>query len=165
MNREVVCFQAAPTIEGRKIAGILIPWGETATDRPIRFQRGSITWPEPFPLRAMHDGATELPLGLHGVNMELTDTAAALLVEATLPDTARADDVLALAGAGILTGLSGEVVLTDVDRTSSPATVKAARLVGVALVPTPALDSARLFEKDQARARRRRRRLIAGLGG
>lgn len=163
---EVARFAAAPPqVEGRTIRGLLLPWGTPAADRPVQFARGAVTWdPENVVLRLMHDGATEPPLARLGRGMTLTDSAEGLLLEATLAETTRGTDALALIEAGVVTGLSAEVAILERDRTTSPPTVTRATLTAGALVPAGAFTDAELFARQAAAARRRRLRVAAALG-
>lgn len=169
MTLEVVCFQAATvSVTGRRLRSLLIPWMTPTSDerRPMQFARGSVSEPRPWPLRAMHDSAAPgLPIGLAGINVAVSDTEAGLLLEATLPQTSHADDVLQLLNDGILGGASAEVVPLEVDRSGLPLTVKAARLAGAALVPTPAFTEAtvQVYEAQEVGAAAARRRRIAAV--
>lgn len=160
---ERACFAAAPTIEGRTIRGLALPWSVRATDRNVTFAPQSVTWTEGEPvLRAMHDGAYDLPLAREGAGLTLTSTDDGIALEATLPATSRADDVLELIRAGVVDSLSAEVAF--VAQTGS--LVTEAILLAVAVVPTGAFDDAKLYERSQKarESRRRRRRLLLGLG-
>lgn len=161
---ERVCFAAQPTVDGRRISGLALPWGVPASDRPIQFAPQSLTWEPGGPvLRLMHDGAAEQPLARDGGTMTITDSPEGLVMSAELPATTRADDALELIRTGIITSLSAEVAITARSSTTSPPTVTAAVLVALALVPTGSFDDALLFEKRTADRRRRRRMLIAAV--
>ncbi len=85
---EVACFAAAPTIEGRTVRGLLLPWATPAADRPLQFARGSVTWAaDEAVLRLMHDGATEPPLARLGRGMTLEDTPEGIVMVAELAKT------------------------------------------------------------------------------
>ena len=146
---DTACFAAAPTVEGRTIRGLALPWATAASDRPVQFARGSLTWDEPV-LRGMHDGATELPLAKLGAGLVLEDTAEGLVMEATLPETSRASDVLELIRAGVIDSLSAEVAIAARDTSTDPPTVTRGALVALALVPAGAFDEATLYERGGA---------------
>ncbi len=162
---EVACFAAAPTVEGRTIRGLLLPWATPAADRPLQFARGSTTWAaDEAVLRLMHDGATEPPLARLGRGMTLEDTPEGIVMVAELAKTTRADDALALIEAGVVAGLSAEVAIHARDRTTTPPTVTRATLTAGALVPAGAFTDATLFARQAAARRAQRRRVIAALG-
>ena len=156
---ERASFAAAPTVEGRTIRGLVLPWSIRASDRNVTFAPGSVTWEAGEPvLRGMHDGAAELPLAKEGAGLTLTSTDEGIVMEAVLPDTTRANDVLELIHTGVIDSLSAEVAY----RARTGSLVTAATLVALALVPVGAFDDAKLFAR-QAADRRRRLRIAAAL--
>ena len=161
MTAERACFAAKPTVDGRKLSGLVVPWGVSASDRPIQFAAGSISWAAgEVVLRLMHDHASEPPLARLGGTMTLTETAEGLMLAADLPNTTRADDALELIRTGVIDSLSAEVAITARDDSTTPPTVTAAVLSAAALVPTGAFKDSKLFELERTAARRRRRRML-----
>ena len=162
MAAERASFASIPTVDGRTISGLVIPWDTAATDRPIQFGPSSVRWNPRGPvLRLMHDGASEAPLARLGGTMTITAGPEGLTMSATLPETSRANDALALMAAGVIDSLSAEVAIERTDSTTTPPTVLAALLVAVALVPAGAFDDALLFARQRVATRRRRRRMLA----
>ena len=77
-------------------------------------------------------------LARNGAGMVLTDTPTALEMTATLPDTSLARDTMKLVEAGVMQGLSVEMVVRSARFVDGVRIIEKADLVGLGLVPDPA---------------------------
>ena len=101
-------YRFAPVaLEGRVLSGTIMQYGEIATGapRPERFLPGAFEFDDVL-LNVQHD--RKRPLARTPETMILTDTAEALTLTATLPETRECDDILELVRKRVLTGLSVE---------------------------------------------------------
>ena len=76
-----------------------------------------------------------------GAGLVLTDSADALRMVATLPDTSEARDAVALVKAGVLGGLSVEIAEVQHRMDGATRIVHSARLVGIGVVDNPAFPA------------------------
>lgn len=143
--------------DGRRLTGRAIVYGDTARlpwGRE-RIEAGAFAPVGDVILNRQHDrGAPLARTG--GGGLVLRDGAAALELEATLPDTRAADDVLALVRAGVMRGLSVEFRAVAERMDGGVRVIERARLSAVAVVDTgayPASDVA-AREADGRRYRR-----------
>ena len=135
--------------EGRKLSGVAIRYGDVA-EFPWgreRFTSGAFTPIGDVMLNAQHDRTT--PLARTGAGLELRDGPDALELEAALPKTRAADDVLELVRAGVLRGLSVEFAATSERMDGGVRVIDKARLAAVGVVDTPA------YPQSGVEARRR----------
>ena len=112
-------------------------------------------------LNAQHDRGRPLAR-TGGGGMILTDTAEGLRMRATLPDTAEANDTLALVRAGVLRGLSVEFQAVEERFEGRLRIVERARLGAIAIVDTAAYPTADVEAREAAAiaaGRRDRRRV------
>ena len=107
-------------VQGRRLLGTVVRYGAPGEGGMERFQAGAFSEQlrqEPglgndVMLNVQHQRAR--PLARYPGAMTLRDTAEALTMEATLPETRDADDVLALVKGRVLVGLSvGFVALSE----------------------------------------------------
>ena len=135
---------------GRRLSGVAVSYGDLAAV-PFgreRIEPGAFTPIGDVILNAGHD--RQAPLArTGGGGLELVDTERELIVRATLPETRAADDVLELVRAGVLRGLSVEMRPVSVRMEGGLRIIERAKLVGVAVVDTPA------YPASEVEARRR----------
>ena len=127
--------------EGRTLAGVAIVYGDTA-ELPWgaeRFEAGAFgdVGAADVILNSAHDRGRPLAR-TGGGGLVLRDSAEQLAIEAALPDTRDADDVLALVRSRVLRGLSIEFHATDERLEANVRVVTGATLRGVAVVDRPA---------------------------
>ena len=144
-------MQSAPTVErrfvefraeGDTLSGTVIRYGDTATFGRWReqFQAGSIR-PRDVVVNLHHDRAQ--PVAREGAGLQLTDGPDELRATVTLPDTRLAREARELVDAGILRGFSMEFRVRDGGESweGNQRTIRAADLVGLALVDKPAYSA------------------------
>ncbi len=127
----------------RKIRGQAVPWGVEATvstGQKVRFEAGSVDL-DGAPVVMHHDEAQPI-----GKVIDSTSTDAGLDVVASISSVARGDDALVLAADGVVTGWSVGVEPTEFDDVDGVMVVTASTARHLALVTTPAFDSARVTE-------------------
>lgn len=132
----------ATDTEARTITGTLLPWGvEGNTSRgPVSFAPGSVTTPDDpaaVLLNREHD-----PLARVGRLVAAADDGTGLVTTWRIARTPAGDAALAEAAEGMRTGLSVEADQLDLDG----AVIRGARLIGGALVATPAFVGAHVVE-------------------
>ena len=115
------------------LEGTLLTYNERASDRPERFEAGSLQWPaEGVVLREMHDRGRPITRFVPEVEGNR------VLLRAVLPDTQRARDAATLVKNGTLRGLSVEFWPDSEAYEGDMRIIKQARLVGAGLVDDPA---------------------------
>ena len=141
-------FQAPPIerryspieVDGRTLRGVGIRYGDVARMPFGRetFQRGAFgdVASADVILRFQHN--RDRPIARTPATLQLVDSAEALRVLATLPETRDADDALKLVRAGVLRGLSLEFRAGDAPFIDGVRTVRRAGLLGLGLVDQPA---------------------------
>ena len=140
----------AVNADRRTIAGLVVPWNQTATDNKglgkWRFRKGSLMWSDTgrVKLNTHHDHVTTIAYATH-----LQNIPTGLYGKFKVARGEEGDRALTLAQDGILDSFSVEVDPTDAqwefDRSDqSVRNVTRARLTAVALVPVPAFDAARV---------------------
>lgn len=127
--------------EGRTLHGTAIRYGEVA-DLPgwrERFEPGAFgdVSAADVILNGHHDRARPLAR-TGGGGLTLIDGAEALRVQAILPDTRDADDVLKLVNAGVLRGFSIEFAARRESMAGDVRVIAEASLTGLAVVDRPA---------------------------
>ena len=108
-----------------------LPWGSERIEAGAFAPLGDVL------LNAQHDRRTPLAR-TGGGGLELADSAEALIIEATLPETRAADDVLELVRKKILRGLSIEFLPKTERLEGQVRIIERAILSGVAVVDRPA---------------------------
>ena len=129
--------------EGRKLAGVAMPYGAVAVlpwGRE-RFEPGAFDVAADVILNAQHDRSKPLAR-TGGGGLELADGPDALRVRADLPETREADDVLTLVRSKILRGLSIEFRALAEGMVDGVRVVRRARLEAVSVVDRPAYPDA-----------------------
>ena len=152
MAREIRCaieYRADETRQSPgRIVGTLIEYGKRASDRPEVFAEGALRWDERgVVLNEQHN--RQAPI------MRFTPTVEGreVRIDAALPDTQRGRDAATMVRNGTMTGLSIEFRATDEGMAGGMREVRAARLMGAALV-----DNASYGGSLEVRERGRRRR-------
>ena len=132
-----------------RLVGVLLPYGEQATDRRERFARGALHWPsDGVLLRAMH--RRDSPIARF--TPEATDTE--VRVSIALPDTVAGRDAAANVRAGVLRGLSVEFRAEKETRRDGLRVIQRAKLVGAGLVDSGAYAGATVEARGKAKRRR-----------
>ena len=130
-----------------RITGTLIEYGKRASDRPEVFTENSLRWDEGgVILNVQHD--RQQPV------MRFTPEVRGkeVVVDAALPDTQRGRDTATMVKNGTMTGLSIEFRATDEGMAGNVREVRAATLMGAAVVDSPSYEGAlEVRERDKAR--------------
>ena len=141
--------------DGNVLTGTVVRYSDTAT---LPFGREQIQAKAFSPiddviLNRQHN--RKVPLArTSGGGLELVDTDTELRLRATLPDTTEALDALKLVSANVLRGFSVEFYAQQERLAGDVVVVEKARLVGIALVDSPAypqsqVDRERRMREDQ----------------
>ena len=134
-----------------RIVGTLIQYGERASDRPERFEQGSLSWPDDgIVLREQHDRAQPIAR----VVPELQGDK--VIIDALLPDTGRARDAATMIREGVFRGLSVEFTSARSSNVGGVRVIQEARLTGLGLVDDPAYTGSRVDVRSRGKARARR---------
>ena len=137
-------------VEGKpRLTGTLMVFGQQATDRPERFERGSLSWPEGdgIVLNRQHVRGAPI-LRLHPV--EVGDR---LVVDEPIPDTSAGRDCLAEIRSGLFRGLSVEFRSLQEALVGGVRVIKKSNLVAAGLVDSPSYSSS-VVEARELAARR-----------
>ena len=139
MNTEFRHFEVRA--DGRQLTGIAVKYGDVARlpwgrERIEAGAFGEVDAVDVV-MNVQHDRGRPLAR-TGGGGLVLTDAMDALTINATLPETREANDTLALIQAGILRGLSVEMLASGEHRQGNTRVITRARLVGVAVVDSPA---------------------------
>ena len=140
--------------DGRAISGVAVRYGDEAKlpwgvrERIVPGAFGHVGKADVI-LNLQHDRARPLAR-TRGGGLTLRDTSSALSVEAEMPETRDANDALALVKAGVLRGLSIEFAVRREGLDSGVRVIERARLVGVAVVDTPAYPDSEIAARSRA---------------
>ena len=138
-------------VEGRKLTGTVLRYGEVSPSHKERFAPGSIRMAGPVHLDLGHDRERVVAYQPNG-GLELVDGEASLELVAELPPIPAADRALDEIRAGKVTGLSVEFRAVKESRVNGVRVIEEAELSGVAIVARPSYEGSRV----EARNRRRR---------
>ena len=134
-------------VEGRRLSGTVLVYGDTSPSHQERFEPGSLRFGN-VPLNLHHE-----PLAAAawhpGGGLELRQDADALRMVAELPPIPAADRALAEVRSGRATGLSVEFLAESERREGGIRVIEAALLSGIGLVRDPSYGQSRV----EARAR------------
>ena len=134
-----------------RLHGVLLTYGQRASDRAEVFADNSLRWAEGgVILNVQHD--RQQPV------MRFTPEVRGkeVVVDAPLPDTQRGRDTATMVKNGTMTGLSIEFRATDEGMAGSVREVRAATLMGAAVVDSPSYAGAlEVRERDKARRLKR----------
>lgn len=120
-----------------RIVGTLIEYGKRASDRAELFTDGALSWEDRgVILNEQHN--RQAPI------MRFTPTVEGrqVKIDAALPDTQRGRDIATMVRNGTMTGLSIEFRATSEGRAGGVREVRAARLMGAAVVDSPSYQGA-----------------------
>lgn len=143
--------------EGRTLSGIVMPYGVRASDRPERFEPGSLIRDENTWLDLDHDPSRVL--AWEGANLTFTDATDALRMRAELPAIPLADLALASVRDGTRRGLSVEFRSIEERQDAGERVISRALLEGIGIVRAGAYRGAQITE---VRARNPSRTRISG---
>ena len=135
--------------EGRRLSGVVMPYGEVSPSHRERFEPGAFRLAGTVPLNLRHDA--ERAVGWYpdgGVALE--DGRDALRMVATLPAIPAADRALAEVASRRLGGLSVEFRAEHERRDGGIRVIEAAHLVGIGLVAAPSYAGAGVEARDGA---------------
>lgn len=134
--------------DGRRVHGIAIPYGETATVGRFRerFEPGSVEIREPAVLNDRHRPFEPLAV------LTFADTAEALRFEATLPDGPRQDAALAAIDSGELRGASVEFAALAEAVESGVRVIRRAVVWAAALTARPVYTETMVETRERAAA-------------
>ena len=138
-------------VEGRRLTGTVLRYGEVSPTHKERFAPGSIRMAGAVHLDLAHDRERVIAYQPGG-GLELTDQGEALELTAELPPIPAADRALDDIRAGKVTGLSVEFRAVKESRVNGVRVIEEAELSGVAIVVRPSYGGSRV----EARNRRRR---------
>ena len=147
-------YRFAPVaLEGRVLSGTIMQYGEIATGapRPERFLPGAFEFDDVL-LNVQHD--RKRPLARTPGTLVLTDTAEALTLTATLPETRECDDTLELVRKRVLTGLSVEFRAVRERLEGRVRVIEKAILSAVGVVDTAAYAGAVVEAREKEENRR-----------
>ena len=138
-------------VEGRRLTGTVMRYGETSPSHRERFAPGAIRMADSVHLDLNHDRERVIAYMPNG-GLELSGCDDALELSADLPRIPAADRALEEIRTGKTTGLSVEFRAVKESRVNGVRVIWDAILSGVGLVGDPSYGGARV----EARARRRR---------
>ena len=136
-------------VEGRKITGVAIRFGEVSPSHRERFEPGSIHMAGVVHLDLNHDRERVIAWHPEG-GLELTDRGEALELAAELPPLPAADRALDEIRTGKTNGLSIEFRALKESRANGVRVIEEAELSGIGLVSKPSYEGSRV----EARARK-----------
>ena len=136
-------------VEGRKLTGTVMRYGEVSPSHKERFEPGSLRMAASVHLDLNHD--RERAVAWHpGGGLELAERGESLELSAELPPIPAADRALDDIRTGKATGLSVEFRAVKESRVDGVRVIEEAELSGVGLVGQPSYEGSRV----EARARK-----------
>ena len=136
-------------VEGRKLSGVVMRYGQISPSHKERFEPGSLRMADAVHLDLNHD--RERAVAWHpGGGLELADRGEALELSAELPPIPAADRALDDIRTGKANGLSVEFHSVKESRVDGIRVIEEAILSGVGLVKNPSYQGSRV----EARARK-----------
>ena len=151
--REVRCNVELRADDSRqspgRIVGVLLTYGQRASDRAEVFREGALTWDEGgVILNEQHNRAAPI------MRFVPTVEGREVRIDAALPDTSRGRDAATMIRNGTLTGLSVEFAAQDEGMAGGDREIRQARLVAAAVVDDASYKSP--LEVRQHGSRRRK---------
>ena len=137
-------------VEGRKISGTVIAYGDVSASHRERFEAGSIQLAEAVHLDYEHDRTRCIAWSPDG-GLELTDGEDEMRLVANLPPLPLADRVLQEVSAGTRNGLSVEFRAIKQRTENGIRIIEKAILRGVAIVSAPSYGASRVEARSRAR--------------
>ena len=136
-------------VEGRRLTGTVMRYGEVSPSHRERFEPGSLRMADAVHLDLNHD--RERAVAWHpGGGLELRDEGGALVLSAEVPPIPAGDRALEEIRTGKATGLSVEFRAVKETRSDGVRVIEDAILSGVGLVAQPSYTGSRI----EARARK-----------
>ena len=147
-------------VEGRKLSGDVMNYGEVSPSHRERFEAGSLRMAESVHLDLHHD--IERAVAWHpGGGLAIENGRDSVTMRAELPPIPAADRALEEIRAGLATGLSIEFRAVRERRDGDLRVVEDAILLGIAIVRSPSYSNARV-EARRRSGRTMRARIPAG---
>ena len=132
-----------------RLTGVLLTYGERASDRAEVFEPGSLEWPAGgVVLRRQHDRAAPIARMVPEVR------GREVVIDSPLPDTTAGRDAAREVRAGLLTGLSVEFRPALQSHAAGERRIKRALLTGAGLVDSPSYAGSRVEVRQRGRRRR-----------
>ena len=133
-------FVEGVTVKGRKLRGWLVQWGDVATVKRQRERMEPGALAVPGDVILTRDHRRDRPLArTGGGGLELRSDDRGIRVRARMPDTALAEETLALVRAGVLRGFSAEMLVRAERMESGVRVISRALLAGfLSVVDSPA---------------------------
>ena len=136
-------------VEGRKLTGTVMRYGEVSPSHKERFEPGSLRMADSVHLDLDHD--RERAVAWHpGGGLELRDEDGAMILSAELPPIPAADRALDEIRTGVARGLSVEFRALKESHLNGVRVIEEAELSGVGIVSRPSYEGSRV----EARSRR-----------
>ena len=136
-------------VEGRKLTGVVMKYGEVSPSHKERFEPGSLRMADAVHLDLDHD--RERVVAWHPAGgLELADQGEALELSAELPPIPAADRALQEIRSGRVRGLSVEFQAVKESRVGGVRVISEALLTGIGLVSKPSYQGSQV----EARARK-----------
>ena len=133
-----------------RLVGTLLTYGERAADRPELFEAGSLSWPDNgIPINRQHVRTEAVARVIPMVRGN------AVVIDAPLPDTQRARDLVTEIRAGLFAGLSIEFKATRQRFVGGVRRIQAAVLGAAGVVDSPAYAGSDIEVRSADRGRRR----------
>ena len=136
-------------VEGRKVSGVVLRYGEVSPSHKERFAPGSLRMAGAVHFDLHHDRERAIAY-TPGGGLELADGDAALELTAELPPIPAADRALDEIRTGKANGLSVEFRAVKESRVGGVRVIEEAELSGIGLVARPSYTGSRI----EARSRR-----------
>ena len=136
-------------VEGRKLTGTVMRYGEVSPSHKERFEPGSLRMADAVHLDLNHDKERAVAW-FPGGGLELRDEDGAMILSAELPPIPAADRALEEIRSGKMAGLSVEFRAVKESRSEGVRVIEEALLEGVGLVERPSYTGSRI----EARARK-----------
>ena len=132
-----------------RLAGVLLTYGERASDRPESFEAGALSWPSNgVVLRRQHNEGQPIMRVIPEVR------GREVVIDAALPDTAAGRDAATEIRSGLFRGLSVEFRATAQRFDAGVRRITAAVLEGAGLVDDPSYSGSAVEVRKRARVQR-----------
>ena len=136
-------------VEGRRLTGVVMKYGEVSPSHKERFEPGSLRMADAVHLDLNHDKERAVAW-FPGGGLELRDEDGAMILSAELPPIPAADRALDEIRSGKVTGLSVEFRAVKESRVGGVRVIEEGLLKGVGIVSRPSYEGSRI----EARARK-----------
>ena len=139
-------------VEGRKISGTVMHYGQVSPSHRERFEPGSFRMAIAVHLDLNHDRERVIAWHPEG-GLELTDRGEALELSAELPTIPAADRALEEIRTGQTNGLSVEFRAIKESRVNGVRVIEEAELSGIGLVSKPSYEGSRVEARTRKHGR------------